>query len=500
VNSPDDTTDVSEPRWSRLALRMLFVQPLADLRGMAVVAFSLLFVHSDIFEWIALAAGAFTVAISITRVLTTRYRVTADCLEYRTGLIGRHNRSLPRDRIRVFDQTAVLRYRLSGLTEVRIGAGNHSSDGIHLGGITRREAARLRKLLLTDTAAAATPASHIPLVTASRRWMWYAPFTLSGVTIALTLLYSANHLAYSFGVDASAWSMAESLLRWSTHTNLALVLAAATPVVVLAISALSILGYLVAYWGFTVSRISDGSLRIQRGLLTTRSTTVQEQRIRGVTRNVQLPLRIVRAARAHLIVGGARAHSPLLLPSAPRDRVHDTITAVLGTDPTAVPLRAHPRAALPRRIVRAVVPTLLVSVVLFWLARNGILPSWTWQTALCCLPLAIALGWHRYRTLGHQVTDDYLVSSGGSLLQETAAVLRRGVTDVALHQTLFQRRAGLANLKTYVAAGHGSYAVRDMAHSDATAIIDQVLPAGVLAPFLANSAAQSTPPLHLVHP
>jgi len=146
-----------------------------------------------------------------------------------------------------------------------------------------------------------------------------------------------------------------------------------------------------------------------------------------------------------------------------------------------------------------VTPTLLAATVLFWLSCNNILPDWTWVAALCCLPLAGALGWHRYRLLGHTITGDYLVSSSGSLHHVTAAVLRQAVTDVSVHQTLFQRRAGLTTVKPYLAAGNGGYPVYDMAEEDVTTIAEQVLPEGILTPFLADTPATPSPPLPLVH-
>ena len=44
----------------------------------------------------------------------------------------------------------------------------------------------------------------------------------------------------------------------------------------------SILLFVEAWWGFTLVRELGGTLRIRRGLLTTRSVSLEERRLRGV--------------------------------------------------------------------------------------------------------------------------------------------------------------------------------------------------------------------------
>lgn len=501
----------AEPRWSRLSLRMLLVQSVVDLRHAILLLFPVLAFNvqrdpveiplgfmtltADTINQLALVGAALSVIRSVAHVLSTRYRVTAYRLEYRTGLLSPKRKVLPRDRIREVKLKAILRYRMVGLTAVDIGTGTHNNTGtVRLPGITRREATRLHDLLLpADTTEA--PSAPRPLVTAPLRWMWYAPLTFSGSAVTVAVLLGADHLAYYFGVDWDNWATVRDLVTWMRHSDLVLVLLLTAVSTILVTSLLSVPLYLVVFWRFAVTRYPGGTLGIRRGLLTTRSTTVQEHRIRGVSRHVPLQMRAVRAAQAHLVVGGAHMHSPILLPAAPRDRVHDAITAVLGTDHTAASLQKHPRGALRRRLLRAVTPTLLAVAVLFWLSCNNIVPDWTWVVTVCCLPLAVVLGWHRYRMLGHIITGDYLVSSSGSLHHVTAAVLRRAVTDVSVHQTLFQRRAGLATVKPYLAAGNGGYPVHDMAEEDVTTLAEQVLPEGVLTPFLADTPAAPSPPL-----
>src|SRR5262249_53981493 len=137
------------------------------------------------------------------------------------------------------------------------------------------------------------------------------------------------------------------------------------------IAVLSTMGYVLAFWNFTLTRNQAGTLHIGRGLLTTRATTIEERRLRGVELSEPLLLRVVGAARCIAITTGLRVGrgaergGALSPPPAPRSEALRVGEAVLGQRaPLAVPLERHPRAALRRRFVRS----LFAAAVLIGLA------------------------------------------------------------------------------------------------------------------------------------
>jgi putative membrane protein len=137
---------------------------------------------------------------------------------------------------------------------------------------------------------------------------------------------------------------------------------------------------------------------------------------------------------------------------------------------TRAALRPHPRAALRRRLTRAVAPAAAI-VALAWAVdlRAGL-------ACLVLLPLATLLALDRYRGLGHALTARHLVTRTGGLRRRTVAVQRDGVIGWTFRQTVFQRHAGVVTLDAVTAAGAGRYRVLDPAAGDAVALVDAATP------------------------
>jgi putative membrane protein len=99
------------------------------------------------------------------------------------------------------------------------------------------------------------------------------------------------------------------------------------------------------------------------------------------------------------------------------------------------------------------------------------------------IPLAIPLGLDRYRSLGHTLTDTYLVTRFGSLVRRRCALSRRSVIGWNLRATYFQRRLGLSTLTATTAAGRQRYRVTDLDSDASIALADAAVP-GLLREFL----------------
>jgi putative membrane protein len=263
-------------------------------------------------------------------------------------------------------------------------------------------------------------------------------------------------------------------------------------VLVLVIALLgSVLIFVEAWWGFRLVREPGGTLRIRRGLLTARSVSLEERRLRGVEVVEPLLLRAGRGARTGAVATGLGSGRGTLLPPAPRDEAHRVSGAVLTEDPspTRTALRRHPRVALRRRLARAVLPVLAGSAVL-WLTA---VPTWVAWATLGLLPVTVLLAVDAYRNLGHALTSRYLVTRHGAGLRDTVALQRSGVIGWTVSQSFFQRRAGLVTVTATTAAGSGAYRVIDVRTADGLAVAERAVP-GLLTPFLLQDVA--TPPAH----
>jgi putative membrane protein len=217
-------------------------------------------------------------------------------------------------------------------------------------------------------------------------------------------------------------------------------------------------------------------------LLTTRSLSLEQGRIRGAEVTEPLPLRLVGGARCAAIITGLDAKTSsrgALLPPAPRAEAHRVAAAALRladrADATEAALGRHPPAALRRRLTRAIVPAAGLAA-LSWALADVPGFGWAWPAALLVVPLAALLASDRYRNLGHALRPDCLVISQGSVIRRRVALRRRGIIGWRLRQSPLQRRAGVVTLDAVTAAGAGRYSVVDVPLARAVDLVDQVNP------------------------
>ncbi|WP_433274458.1 PH domain-containing protein [Actinosynnema sp. CS-041913] len=474
---------------------MLIVRPLNEILGLVPVFIGLLVLGKGETWRIVVSAGVIgaIVLFGLLRWVTTRYRITAEQVEMHTGLFVRKRLAVPRERIRTVDLTAKLGHRLFRLSAIRVGTGQRDQpgeDGLTLDAVSSVEAERLRVLLLTqavpegaaESGEAAEERPSEVLSTLDPRWLRYAPLTLSGlVAVGALAGLVAN---YARELDIEVLDPLTDAAHWVVQQPVLLTVSLFAVAVLLIAGVGSVLVYIVQFWGYRLTREPDDTVRVRRGLLTTRSVSVAEQRLRGVEVEEPLLLRAGRGAHAKSVTTGLgrKGESNLLLPPAPVAEAHRVAAEVLRLDasPTLTPLRRHPIAALRRRMVRAVVPLLVLAGVLAWFA-----PGWTWQVTLALVPFSALLGWDRYRSLGHALTERYVIARQGSAVRETVALQRTGIIGWRVSRSFFQRRSGLVTISATTAAGDGAYHVVDVAEADGLALADEAVPE-LLRPFLAR--------------
>ncbi|MGW7533748.1 PH domain-containing protein [Amycolatopsis sp. NPDC054798] len=476
---------------------MLLIRPVLDLvKSLPVLVGALLLGHGNYWQWIGLVATAATIGVGISHCLTSRYRVTATQIEWHTGLLLRKQRAIPLDRIRTVDVLSEPKHRIFSLSAVRIGTGRHDhgkgpgKDQLVLDAVTREEAQRLRTLLLHRKPAEPEAPPESVVAEVDKRWVRYAPFTLSGLAVVAAILGTVYHFAHELHFDPTSFGPVRDLTARALEQPVWLTVVLAAAGLLVLVSVLSVGGYVLSFWNFRLTREPGGTLHIRRGLITTRSVSIEEDRLRGVEIKEPLPLRMVGGAKCVAVAAGLREGKGadrgggLLLPPAPAWKAREIANEVLGEDFAKVPLVRHSRRALTRRITRAVFAVLALSAALFALARLDVLPEWPWQAALVLLPFAVLIGFDRYRSLGHAITGRYLVTRSGSLARATVAVQRDRLTGIVVQRSLFQRRAGLVTVIAPVAAGAGHYRVLDVEEGTGLALADTAVP-GLLTPFLA---------------
>ncbi len=484
-----------ETPWLRLDPRMLLVHPVREVTRFlpVLIGVVVLGAGSDRIGWPQLLVVVVPVAIGLARYLTTRYRIRADRVELRRGLISTHVLSTPLDRVRTVDITSSPIQRLLSLATVRIGTGTGGDDDLDLDGLPVEQARALRAELLhsirppaADDDPEAPPAVGGEHVVArfEAGWLRYAPFTSAGfVALAAVVGVGAqlgDDLGFLGGIEDDPTRLA--LEVGSAVTVLVLLLAVAAVV-----ATFSVIGYVLTNGNFALSHTTpDGSWHVRRGLLTTRETSLDDDRLRGVAVGEPAGLRLVRGGRLSAIVTGldrSESGSSALLPPTPRRLVDRVAEEVVGSpEPVHASLVDHGRRARTRRWTRALVPAAVVAGVLLVLAG---VTDLTGLAVLAVLPLLVgaALGWDRARSLGHALVGDWLVARSGSLTRKRELLATDAVIGWNLHSSWFQRRAGLVTLVATTAGGSQRVVVVDVPEAVAITLSTQAVP-GLVGQFV----------------
>jgi len=469
---------------------MLVVHPVHELlRQIPVLIGSLVLGSATGNPMWALFGLALIVGYGLARWFTTSYRIRADEVQLRTGVLQRKVLSVPRNRIRSVSTDARLLHRLLGLTVLRVSTGQEAKGdtAFALDAVQAEQVPRLRAILLADSLAPAEEDANEPgreLARWQPSWLRYSPLSFTG----LAMILAAVGLAYQAGVGAAlqdsrlARSGLDAAERFGVFASLAVVV-----VTVLVVSVvLSVLRSLVTYGNLVLLRRdfagNDGVLHLEHGLLRVREHTFDMRRLRGGTLRSPLLVRLFGGARLDAVMTGVdgAGEASLLLPPCPRATAEAVLSELIARpDAVTGPLRAHGAAATRRRWTRALaLPAVLLIAMVVWYSWT---PVWLWPIwvvlTVCCALLAV----DRSRALGHRVDAEWLVARAGSLDRRRDCIAAAGIIGWTVRQTLLQRRAGVATLIAATAAGVKSYRVIDVPAELAWTI------AGSASPWVADS-------------
>jgi putative membrane protein len=251
--------------------------------------------------------------------------------------------------------------------------------------------------------------------------------------------------------------------------GLVLVAAAVIAAVVLAAAA----GSLLVDWDFTL-RDEGERFSAARGLLTRRVVHLDRDRIRGVDVRDTILRRPLGLVSVSAIAAGLRARGGGTT-LAPVAAAADVPKLVRGVDPEAAlpaaPLLAHPPAARPRRLVRALpLPLLALGLTLAF----GV--WWAAALSLVATALAVLLALDRYRQLGHAYDGRRLALRAGSLHRRWSELDPDAAVSFEIVTSPGQRRAGVATVRVHLGQGAGSRRALDIGDEQAAALLRRMRP------------------------
>lgn len=370
----------------------------------------------------ALAVATAAVALGYLSWRRRAYRLTATELQVDSGVLSRTSRRVPLARLQAVEVVRPLVARVLGLAELRLEVVGGGSTEAPLAYLLEADAHRLRSRMLAsadrvaDVPADAPPEQVLVAVPTSSL---VTSLLLSPALVLVPLLLVAAGVAFAVAPGPVSGGVATFAVFSVTLPTLAA-------------SARRLLGE----YGFTVSAVDDG-LRLTRGLLDTRASSIPAGRVQTVRISEPLLWRRRDWVRVEVDVAGygsgrgAEALTTALLPVAPRALARDLLALVL-TGPL-------PAASAP-------VP-----------------PRARWRAPL------------QHRRLRVGADDRHLVISSGVLTTTTLAVPLDKVQSLRLTSGPWQRRLGLATLHADTAGRRiTGAAARHRDAAEAAALLDEL--------------------------
>ncbi|OZG64773.1 PH domain-containing protein [Bifidobacterium eulemuris] len=312
--------------WCRLHPTALVVELVDSITTMVSLTLSLLvairIIVRDFGPWVwallALAAVAVLVRPAIIW-LSTRYRLDADGLSFRSGLFVRKRRAIGYDRIHAISATTPWYMRPFGVVRLTVASGGSADVDITLDAVPvalQLELERLRQTAtngetasgetigsgsiassIAETHVSDAQAPNRPVFRASVRDILLFATTDIGVfaaaLVVLGFMQQLEDLVPSHWVDVATDSVGGFVAR-GAFAIVALALA-----VVATLLAVSIVTAMLRFYGFEVWRRGD-DLVVARGLFTRRTMTIPVSRIQTITIKQSLPRKALHLCSAEV--------------------------------------------------------------------------------------------------------------------------------------------------------------------------------------------------------
>ena len=320
--------------------------------------------------------------------------------------------------------------------------------------MSRKEAEQIQDLLGKPVAEEPQKQEYVHVQRLRKKHLLIAASTAGSFGIALSIIGTITSQINQFITDTQIYNYVESLELPGTNLVILMILA-----MILLAWLLSLFGTLIQYSGFTLICRQD-ELVINRGLFERKQITIPYQRIQAV----RVVEGILRQPFGYATVyvdtagyGDESGGSTILFPLIKLDEVEDFIQTNLPDYKVEVPSVSPPSRALRRYLVRAVVPTLLVTLPITWYFQYG-------YFALALLPLAAWLGTMRYRDAGVGFAGESLIMRFRNLARSTVVLKKNSIQASNNQHTYFQRRKQLSTVMVTVASGGAGavFAVKDM--------------------------------------
>jgi putative membrane protein len=425
----------------------------------------LVFARGEGWERWLLVPFAFVLVTELIRYATLTYRIAADELVVKHGLLSRTERHIPFGRVQNIELVQNALHRMFGVAEVRLQTGGAAEVDAHLRVISLAAVDELRSAILATRGEVAAGPDEPSFVLLQ---LPLSEIALHGLITGRGLIVLAALFGFVFELDIDVRPYLTNLLPaterfWvaaAGSKNAVLLWTLVFVPAVIGLRLLSAVWAVIRLYDFTLTRTGDG-LSSRYGLLTRVSAMIPRARVQVLTIDEGVWHRWLRRASVQVDTAGQFARegghvgSQWVAPIVKREAL-PALVGELQPDAALDPSgwqAAHPRAF--SRIVRRRIVLLLVAALLTY----PILGRWSFGAVVVPFGLAV---WHARRVterLALALTPTMIVSRSGAWSHRRSMARFSRIQSVSCTRSPFDRRWRMATISVDTAGGASGHRI-----------------------------------------
>lgn len=451
-------TPINQPRRQHPVAALTSV--LRTLREMIIPIILVFFLgrggDSPLFTWWGASLILLVLLISgFVNWLRFTWRVEDEELRIEQGLFVRKKRYVPRDRIQAIDISSGPLQRLFGLVKLKVLTAGGSSPEAQINAISRSDARAIQRALQVEMKEPETEdaESNWPVYRITRKRLLLAASTAGSFGVALSIVGTFMAQINQFideeqlvtFVEAWAGSGGADTQFWIVFVLVA----------VLAAWLLSVLGTLLRFSGFTLTR-NGNEIYIRRGLFEKKQITIPYHRIqavRVVEGILRQPFGFAMVYVENAGFGDEGGKTTVVFPLIRKRELKGFLEDMLPGYDVQIPGVRPPGRAFLRYQIRTVVPALIAASLVAW--YFGIY----WLVPVIFLTAGL-IAYVRYRDAAAGFEGENGFLRFRRLARTTVLIKRRRVQSLSVLANWFQRRKNLCTVMAVVASGKGGAVFR----------------------------------------
>jgi len=385
------------------------------------------------------------------------------------GVLIKEKKYIPLEKIHSIDFSENILHQLFDVVQVRIQTAGGMEPEVQLTAVTKEEAERLKKEILSWNKESA-PQEEIDVMVDQERKITTRELVMTGLTSGkIGIIFSGVITLISFlSENFEEVDFTDFLPRFADWQGY-MVLGA---VVLLITWLISVIYTIILYGNFTIQRKED-KLFIRYGIIERKQFTISQFRIQSVKMVEGLLRQPFGYVTLHLVYAGGAFEQPrnvLLFPLIKKDKVHVFLETFLPEYAESVAFQGLPARAKRRYILWNTLPLLpVIGVLIYFFSGWGLL-------SLLLLTMGWIFGTLKFRDAGFALKGNKMVLRRRSFARITGIIPLQRVQSHTLEQSYFQERKDLVTFRVLVASSFAGeeFFVKDLDEKDGNLLFERL--------------------------